>query len=95
MINLGSRYIIKNETRYIELSEYDIDEYRMMERICFTLSDPGKVEELLVAINGRGIFRRFKDVIHKLGLPTSGMIIGMRPINRLPEIFATRMRLNM
>lgn len=67
LMNLA-REIIENGTRYIELSKFDLDEYRMMERFCFTVSDPAKEEALLDAINGRGAFRRFKDLIHRLNI---------------------------
>ena len=58
--------IIESEGRFIELSKYDIDEYRIMEKFCYTVADPFKEEALFNAINGRGAFRRFKDLIYKL-----------------------------
>lgn len=55
--------ILENEDNYISLpTEFDINEYRMMEDFCYKQS--GNVQtELLNAINGKGAFRRFKDKI--------------------------------
>lgn len=42
----------------------------MMERFC--LAQDGKLVELLMtAISGKGVFRRFKDAIHRYGLDKS------------------------
>ena len=46
----------------------DMDEYRMMERFCYTVTDERKQERLLDAISGKGAFRRFKDMIFKVGV---------------------------
>jgi hypothetical protein len=39
------------------------DGYRDMERFIGTVRDPGRADQLEIAISGRGAFRRFKDVL--------------------------------
>ncbi|WP_058307342.1 UPF0158 family protein [Gracilibacillus massiliensis] len=61
--------ILENDHKYAELpSEYEINEYNMMERFCFSLEDDAIQSALLNAIQGRGAFRRFKDQIITLGV---------------------------
>ncbi len=46
----------------IELpTKYDIDEYSMMEEFIETIDDERLYNQLYIAINGKGAFRRFKD----------------------------------
>src|SRR5690625_1000325 len=45
--------IIENENKYIELPEYEIDEYNMMENFCYTITDATKEKTLLDFIRGR------------------------------------------
>ncbi|MCL2489508.1 MAG: GNAT family N-acetyltransferase [Propionibacteriaceae bacterium] len=49
-------------------SQWDINEYRMMEHFVGTITDPRKNEMLSVAIEGRGAFRRFKDTLYRVDL---------------------------
>lgn len=42
-------------------SEYDIHEYSIMEDFVETISDTKLQNQLYIALNGRGAFRRFKD----------------------------------
>ncbi|WP_059173122.1 UPF0158 family protein [Bacillus sp. FJAT-27445] len=61
--------ILENEENYISLpSQYDIHEYRIMERFCFSMDDERKKDALLRAISGKGAFGRFKDKIYDLGV---------------------------
>lgn len=61
--------IIEHEDLYIQLpGEYEINEYDMMEKFCFTVADPEKEKILFRAIQGKGAFRRFKDLIVILDL---------------------------
>src|SRR5690625_5317788 len=64
MLTLANE-IIENEHMYKPLPEFEIDEYRMMERFCFTVRDSEKEAALLDAIQGSGAFRRFKDLVHR------------------------------
>src|SRR5688500_17341128 len=48
-------------------TSYDVNEYSIMERFCFSLDDQ-KQDILLNAIHGRGAFRRFKDKISRFGI---------------------------
>jgi hypothetical protein len=48
-------------------STFDIHEYAIMERFCYSIADEELSEELLDHIRGRGAFRRFKDAIHRHG----------------------------
>ena len=46
----------------------EINEYRIMADFADTITDPRKNELLCMALNGRGAFRRFKDLLHGLDL---------------------------
>ena len=46
-----------------EMREYDI-----MERFCHTVEDERNRERLLDAISGKGAFRRFKDMVARVGV---------------------------
>jgi hypothetical protein len=60
------------------------DDYRIMERFCLERTEGDLQDELLRAIDGRGAFRWFRDVIHR----RDGLGIGNRqkptPIADLP-----------
>ena len=49
-------------------SQWDLDEYRIMEKFICTVSDSHKYELLCAAIVGRGAFRRFKDTLYRVDL---------------------------
>ena len=54
---------------YIELpSQWDVDEYRIMEDFCLTQTSGDTQHQLLRAIKGRGAFRRFKDTAFDTGV---------------------------
>ena len=54
---------------YIALpSQYEINEYGMMEEFVENLPDGRKKIELSDALQGRGAFRRFKDTVYDLEL---------------------------
>lgn len=54
---------------YRELPDkFEVDEYGIMERYCYTIEDEQVRETLLEAINGKGAFRRFKDKVHEKGI---------------------------
>lgn len=54
---------------YIKLpTQYDINEYGIMEDFIEALSEERVQEKLATAIRGRGAFRRFKDMVYELGL---------------------------
>jgi len=51
---------------YIPLpSKFDIHEYAIMERFCYSIKDEELSEELIYQIKGSRAFRRFKDAIHR------------------------------
>lgn len=53
----------------IELpTKYYIDEYKMMEEFIETIADVQTYNQLSIAINGRGAFRRFKDTCFNYGI---------------------------
>jgi hypothetical protein len=55
--------------RFLPLpTSFDIHEYSIMERFSSKYPDIGISQELCELIQGRGAFRRFKDVIHELGI---------------------------
>ncbi|MCH7686084.1 MAG: hypothetical protein IH899_05285 [Planctomycetes bacterium] len=49
-------------------SKFDIHEYSIMEKFCWSCGDQKIGEELEHAIRGSGAFRRFKDAIHNHGI---------------------------
>ncbi|MCL7745584.1 UPF0158 family protein [Halalkalibacter alkaliphilus] len=59
--------IVENFDKYVSLpTSFDIHEYDMMERFCYSLSDHRKQGILFNAIRGKGAFRRFKDEVYRL-----------------------------
>ncbi|WP_332696454.1 UPF0158 family protein [Halalkalibacter lacteus] len=59
--------IVESFDKYASLpTSFDIHEYDMMERFCYSLSDQKKQDILLNAIRGKGAFRRFKDDVYRL-----------------------------
>ncbi|MDT8861811.1 UPF0158 family protein [Alkalihalobacillus sp. MEB130] len=61
--------IVESFGKYVTLpTSFDIHEYDMLERFCYSLSDEKKQDLLLHAIRGKGAFRRFKDTLHRLGM---------------------------
>ncbi|WP_051353292.1 UPF0158 family protein [Thalassobacillus devorans] len=52
--------------RFVSLPDkFVIDEYGMMKEFIFHLKDDKQKNQLLRAIQGRGVFRRFKDLINR------------------------------
>jgi hypothetical protein len=61
--------VLENFENYKELpTQYEINEYQIMEDFCFTVHDERKQDLLLRSIKGKGAFRRFKDKIMDFGL---------------------------
>lgn len=66
-IRLGKEFL--ESDAYLELpTQFDIHEYRIMERFCLSVDDDERRDNLCNAIRGRGAFRRFKDRIHEYGI---------------------------
>lgn len=58
-----------NWEQYIELpNKYEINEYSIIEEFCCQVEDETKAEVLLMAIKGRGAFRRFQQLIERYNL---------------------------
>lgn len=54
---------------YVSLpSQRDLNEYDIMAEFADTVKNPHQRELLVVALNGRGAFRRFKDVVNNAGI---------------------------
>ena len=62
--------IVEDEAgQYLELpTQFDVNEYAIMEKFCLSLSDAEISNEMYYAIKGSGAFRRFKDKIHQYGI---------------------------
>lgn len=61
--------IIENWNQYIKIpTQFDINEYSMMEEFIETVENSRKSSILYKAISGKGAFRRFKDAVCDLGL---------------------------
>ena len=55
-------------TRYLRFpTKFDINEYHIMEEFIWTL-EVEKANKLECAIQGRGAFRRFKDMVNRMGI---------------------------
>jgi len=60
---------VLNSSDYLPLpDQFDIHEYAIMERFCFSITDPKVSDELSSQIKGSGAFRRFKDAIRRHGV---------------------------
>lgn len=60
--------IDENPDRYIRLpTKFEIHEYHIMEEFIWTLQEE-KANKLEYAIQGRGAFRRFKDMVNRMGI---------------------------
>ena len=58
---------IEDTDKYVALpTQFDIDEYDIMERFCRSIEDDEIRDQMYQAIEGRGEFRYFKDSIHRL-----------------------------
>ena len=63
-IQLASDVLFTDD--YLPLpSQYDIHEYEIMKRFCYTVEDDELRDRLLYRISGRGAFRFFKDTIYE------------------------------
>lgn len=61
--------VVENFENYIELpNKYELNEYKIMEDFCLTISDSRMQYSLLTAIKGKGAFRRFKDKVVTFGI---------------------------
>lgn len=49
-------------------SRYDIHEYAIMERFCFTVDNPKITNDLCRCLSGKRAFRRFKDALLRHGI---------------------------
>ncbi len=66
-IQLASDVLFTDD--YLPLpSQYDIHEYEIMKRFCYTIEDDELRDRLLYGISGRGAFRIFKDTIYEYGI---------------------------
>ena len=60
---------VLDSSDYLPLpSKFDIHEYAIMERFCYSVENPKLSDELSYQIRGSGAFRRFKDTIHRYGI---------------------------
>ncbi len=60
---------VEDDDNFIQLpDQFDIHEYAIMERFCYSLEDERIQNALLRAISGRGAFRSFKDRIAEEGV---------------------------
>jgi len=61
--------LLSNYDDYRELpSKFDIHEYSIMERFCYSIEDEDLSRRLVNSIRGRGAFRYFKDMVHEYGI---------------------------
>jgi hypothetical protein len=67
--SLATAKKVLDSTDYLPLpSKFDIHEYEIMERFCYSIEDPKLSNELAYQIKGSGAFRRFKDAIRRHGI---------------------------
>lgn len=56
--------IVDHEENYVEIdTQFEVDDYDIMEDFCLAVKNSQVQEQLLSAIRGKGAFRRFKDKI--------------------------------
>ncbi len=61
-----ARDLEENIDLYLPLpTNFEINEYRIMEDFCYSIDDDHICESLLQAIKGKGAFRRFKEEIQR------------------------------
>ena len=66
---LTSAKKVFDSSHYFPLpSKFDIHEYAIMERFCYSTDDPKISNELSNLIKGSGAFRRFIDALHRFGI---------------------------
>ncbi len=64
-----ARELLDHEENFLNLpTKRDIHEYQLMERFCLSVKDRGVSEELYRAIKGKRAFRRFKEILGRLGM---------------------------
>ena len=64
-----AKQYLENQDDYLPLPEkYDFNEYRIIEKFISNVAVPKQSEILSQAIQGKGAFRRFKDMLEKLEL---------------------------
>ncbi|MGH2361018.1 MAG: UPF0158 family protein [bacterium] len=64
-----ARGIVEGGPDYLALPDrFEIDEYSMMERFALSTVDAGAQDQLLSALKGTRVFRRFKDEVLRLDL---------------------------
>lgn len=62
------RHVIESEDWLALPSQWEIHDYRIMERFCCSIEQDEAREQLLQAIHGRGAFRRFRETAERLHL---------------------------
>jgi len=61
--------VVENWGDYVELPDREeVNEYRIMENFCYSQEDDKLRNKLCHSIDGKGAFRRFRDVIIKHGI---------------------------
>jgi hypothetical protein len=66
---LSSANNVLNSSDYLPLpGQFDIHEYAIMERFCYSITDPDISNKLSYQIKGSGAFKRFKDAIRWHGV---------------------------
>jgi len=64
---LKAREILESDDFVALPTQFDIDEYKIMEEFCLAFDDRQVGEQLLRQIKGSGAFRRFKNAIYSMG----------------------------
>jgi hypothetical protein len=65
----AAREILDNEEDFITLpDEYEIHEYRIMEKFCLSIANRDISEDMYNAIKGRGAFSRFEERLNRYGI---------------------------
>ncbi len=62
-------HVLENWDRYEKLPDkFDIDEYRIMDDFSYSYQNEAVSQKLCSAIDGKGAFRRFKEIIRRFGI---------------------------
>ena len=68
-IQMAKKILNDDQNTYVALpTKFDVNEYQIMEKFCFSVEDQEICDTLCNAIRGRGAFRMFKDCICRFGI---------------------------
>lgn len=75
---------VLNSNEYLPLpTKFDINEYEIMKKFCYTIDNEIIMNELLHSISGKGAFRFFRNTIHQYGIENDWYIYKRSKIEKI------------